>query len=335
MSPGSGVTTPGRARFLQASFVYRDPSSGRAKREICWRLALVGKAMAELWSRRGFPDEPFLLPISVDLRPKGDPGPTFGNMLAFHFARFRPSETVDLAGLTLTLRRQMVEALRDGQIDANAVAMEFLTYRPLSVMLNDLPGTAARETFSFNCADLGDFPGSLEQPFGAPEKALSSGLHYCLPVRPWFAMTDIDLSGRAQLSYSHQVSARPTIDLLPDHLMAGISLLAWCGIHQATRFDLIEESQMTGAALGLGAQLGVELPFSRQQESEADHIGLVLMAKAGYDPATAVDFWQRMLAYSKGKEPPAFLSDHPSSEQRIADIKRELPEAKAAFVAHK
>jgi len=53
-------------------------------------------------------------------------------MLAFHFARFRPSETADLAGLTLTLRRQMVEALRDGQIDANAVAMEFLTYRPLS-----------------------------------------------------------------------------------------------------------------------------------------------------------------------------------------------------------
>ena len=92
--------------------------------------------------------------------------------------------------------------------------------------------------------------------------------------------------------------------------------------------------KMTGAALGLGSQLGVELPFSRQQESEADHIGLVLMAKAGYDPATAVDFWQRMLAYSKGKEPPAFLSDHPSSEQRIADIKRELPEARAAFVAH-
>jgi hypothetical protein len=166
-SPGSGVTTPGRARFVQASFVHRDPVGARAKREICWRLALVGKAMSELWSRRGLPDEPFLLPISVDLRPKGDPGPTFGNMLAFHFARFRPSETADLTGLTLTLRRQMVEALRDGQIDANAAAMEFLTYRPLSVMLNDLPGTAARETFSFNCADLGDFPGSLEKLFGA------------------------------------------------------------------------------------------------------------------------------------------------------------------------
>jgi predicted Zn-dependent protease len=107
------------------------------------------------------------------------------------------------------------------------------------------------------------------------------------------------------------------------------------GLLAAVQAGKPEATQMAGAALGLGGQLGVELPFSRQQESEADHIGLVLMAKAGYDPAKAVDFWQRMLAYSNGKEPPAFLSDHPSSEQRIADIKRELPEAKAAFVAHK
>jgi predicted Zn-dependent protease len=93
--------------------------------------------------------------------------------------------------------------------------------------------------------------------------------------------------------------------------------------------------QMVGAALGLGAQLGVELPFSRTQEMEADYIGLVLMAKAGYDPARAVDFWQRMTAYGKGTEPPAFLSDHPSDADRVAAIQRELPEAKANFVAHK
>jgi predicted Zn-dependent protease len=92
--------------------------------------------------------------------------------------------------------------------------------------------------------------------------------------------------------------------------------------------------QAVGAALGIGSQVGVELPFSRQQESEADHIGLVLMAKAGYDPAKAVEFWQRMAAYGKGKEPPAFLSDHPSDDDRIAAIQKELPEAKAAYVAH-
>jgi predicted Zn-dependent protease len=110
--------------------------------------------------------------------------------------------------------------------------------------------------------------------------------------------------------------------------------LGEAGILAAVQAKSPNAVQMTGAALGLGSQIGVELPFSREQESEADHIGLILMAKAGYDPARAVDFWQRMLDYSKGKEPPAFLSDHPSSEQRIADIKRELPEAKAAFVAH-
>jgi predicted Zn-dependent protease len=93
--------------------------------------------------------------------------------------------------------------------------------------------------------------------------------------------------------------------------------------------------QMVGAALGLGAQLGVELPFSRTQESEADHIGLILMAKAGYDPSGAVDFWQRMTAYGKGKGAAAFLSDHPSNSDRVAAIQREMPEAKANFVAHR
>ena len=96
-----------------------------------------------------------------------------------------------------------------------------------------------------------------------------------------------------------------------------------------------EAVQTVGAALGLGAQLGVELPFSRAQESEADHIGLVLMAKAGYDPEKAVEFWQRMTAYGQGKQAPAFLSDHPSDADRVAAIQREMPEAKASFVAHK
>ena len=91
-----------------------------------------------------------------------------------------------------------------------------------------------------------------------------------------------------------------------------------------------QAAQAVGAALGLGAQLGIELPFSRAQESEADHIGLILMAKAGYDPAQALDFWKRMAAQSKGA-PPAFLSDHPTDESRIADIQKEMPEAQRAY----
>jgi predicted Zn-dependent protease len=73
--------------------------------------------------------------------------------------------------------------------------------------------------------------------------------------------------------------------------------------------------------------IGVALPFSRKQESEADHIGLILMAKAGYDPRTAVGFWERMTQEMQGKAPPAFLSDHPSDAERVQKIKEELPEA--------
>ena len=68
------------------------------------------------------------------------------------------------------------------------------------------------------------------------------------------------------------------------------------------------------------------LPYSRTQESEADHLGLIFMAMAGYDPHGALDFWERMQAQSQGS-PPVFLSDHPANQTRINDIKAELPEA--------
>jgi predicted Zn-dependent protease len=81
------------------------------------------------------------------------------------------------------------------------------------------------------------------------------------------------------------------------------------------------------SAYGIGAGVGIILPFSRKHESEADHIGLILMAKAGYDPQTAVDFWQRMLEAKQDKKaPPEFLSTHPSDERRIQQIKQWLPE---------
>jgi predicted Zn-dependent protease len=73
--------------------------------------------------------------------------------------------------------------------------------------------------------------------------------------------------------------------------------------------------------------VGVGLPHNRKQESEADHIGLILMAKAGYDPRGAVTFWERMKGASGGNKPPEFLSTHPSDDTRINKIKEELPEA--------
>ncbi|WP_324677881.1 M48 family metallopeptidase [Hymenobacter sp. GOD-10R] len=86
---------------------------------------------------------------------------------------------------------------------------------------------------------------------------------------------------------------------------------------------------MLMTAVGAGSQLGL-LHFSRQQESEADHLGLIFMAMAGYNPETAVAFWQRMAAQSQGGTP-AFLSDHPADQQRIADIQRLMPEAQKYY----
>ena len=84
---------------------------------------MVGKAMRGLWAQRHVPDVPFLLPVAVDLRPKGELGPTFGNVLAFHFARFKPSDAADVPRLAAMLRGQMADAMRTGQIEANDVAM--------------------------------------------------------------------------------------------------------------------------------------------------------------------------------------------------------------------
>ena len=83
-------------------------------------------------------------------------------------------------------------------------------------------------------------------------------------------------------------------------------------------------------AYGVGANVGLLLPWGRTQESEADRIGLTLMAKAGYDPAYAIVFWERM-AKIAGDKPPEFLSTHPSDATRINQIKEWLPEARANY----
>jgi predicted Zn-dependent protease len=80
------------------------------------------------------------------------------------------------------------------------------------------------------------------------------------------------------------------------------------------------------AVFGAGVQLGAILPYSRLQESEADHLGLIFMAMAGYNPNGAVEFWQRM-SQNAGAKPPEFLSTHPSDQSRIQKIKAEIPEA--------
>ena len=80
-------------------------------------------------------------------------------------------------------------------------------------------------------------------------------------------------------------------------------------------------------AYGLGAQVGLLLPYSRTHEKEADRLGLIFMTMAGYDPYEAPEFWEKMMEKSGGQEPPQFLSTHPSSESRVADLRAAIPEA--------
>ncbi len=89
--------------------------------------------------------------------------------------------------------------------------------------------------------------------------------------------------------------------------------------------------QLWMSVYGVGAQYGALMPYGRMQESEADHLGLVFMTMAGYDPNSAVTFWERMAAQKGGKAPPEFLSTHPADATRIANIKRLIPEVLAKY----
>lgn len=83
-------------------------------------------------------------------------------------------------------------------------------------------------------------------------------------------------------------------------------------------------------AYGIGTQVGAILPFSRNQEAEADEMGLCWMAMAGYNPNVAIPFWQRMMKMG-GAQPPEFLSDHPSDQNRVANLKAWMPKAMAFY----
>jgi predicted Zn-dependent protease len=89
--------------------------------------------------------------------------------------------------------------------------------------------------------------------------------------------------------------------------------------------------QATMAALGVGAQVGLLLPYSRKHESEADYIGILLAADAGYDPQESVHLWERMEQLSGGGGPAEFLSTHPGHETRIEQLKKWMPEAMAIY----
>jgi predicted Zn-dependent protease len=102
--------------------------------------------------------------------------------------------------------------------------------------------------------------------------------------------------------------------------MGGIAL------SEAIKSQPEETQALALLAFGVGAQVGVQLPYSRTHESEADELGLYFMAMAGYDPQEAPGFWERMEAGSPAR-PPEFLSTHPDPGKRIAALKKHMPKA--------
>ena len=135
------------------------------------------------------------------------------------------------------------------------------------------------------------------------------------------------------------VMAHEVAHVLANHSNERVSqsYLASAGMQlaQVAAGDPTPAKQQLFGLLGIGAQVGILLPFGRTQESEADLYGLDLMARAGFDPRASVALWQNMAKESGGNQPPEFLSTHPSHDTRIRDLNGRIPKAMPEYEAAK
>jgi predicted Zn-dependent protease len=135
----------------------------------------------------------------------------------------------------------------------------------------------------------------------------------------------VDNNGLAVV-ISHEIAhavARHGNERMSQQMLAQFGNVA---LNEVIKQKTEETKAIYSTVFGLGLQMGVQLPYSREHEYEADRLGLIFMAMAGYDPQSAVEFWERMSTIG-GSKPPEFLSTHPSDENRIRKIKAALPEA--------
>ena len=160
---------------------------------------------------------------------------------------------------------------------------------------------------------------------------------FCLPGGKVGIFTGIlpytrDEAGLATV-LSHEAAhalARHAGELQSQAMLARIGSL---GLSLVLRGVSPQAGQAIAQGYDLGTHYGILLPYNRKQEMEADQIGMILMAKAGYDPALALDFWRRMLADRKSQaQPPQFLSDHPRDEKRLQAMAEFLPRAEDYYL---
>jgi metalloendopeptidase OMA1, mitochondrial len=140
------------------------------------------------------------------------------------------------------------------------------------------------------------------------------------------AKSDADLAIVMGHEVAHVAAGHGNERVSQQLLAAGGSLALQFGTKDMDSTD----RQMLLAAYGAGATFGVMLPYTRVHESEADEIGLMYAAKAGYDPRAALGFWERMEAQSNGA-PPEFLSTHPSGATRIRKLNALMPKAMEVY----
>ncbi|HXJ34754.1 MAG TPA: hypothetical protein VMS22_12040 [Candidatus Eisenbacteria bacterium] len=186
-SLGRDVTAPGRVRHRRIAVPVAEA------RQLPATLALVAECVADLFRARGLPAGlPLVVPISVDRRRKGEPGPVFGNYLSFHFARIVPSG--DVAATAAAIRRDMAEAVRSDVIEGLWVAMNFGRYYPPAALLRPM---GEGDGSSFNCADTGDVRPALDRVLGC---RVAGAYHApCVQPRPGLGIFFCRAAGRESI----------------------------------------------------------------------------------------------------------------------------------------